>query len=96
MDIVYAGSGIKGKWRLPGTEEAEAVNGVITKEGEITYLSLSRPFKGKPEDVRELLGTIDGNQGEWKLNVVFKSLKVGSSIKFSVLYLVESLHPVVK
>lgn len=99
MEIVNTGFGLQGKWRLPGTAEAESINGTITKNGQFAFLSLSSPFKGKPEDVKELIGTIEGRQGEWRLIVLFNSLQGGSSsfgAMFSVVYIVKSLQPVEK
>lgn len=99
MDFINLGSEIHGKWRLPGTAETDTIDGTIAKDGRFTFLSLSRPFKGRPEAVKELIGTVEGEPGEWKLIVLFNSLQGGSSSSgamFSVVYIVESLLPVEK
>ena len=99
METINAGAGLQGKWRLPETAKTGAISGTITKDGQITFLTLSSPFEGKPEDVKELIGTFEGQQGEWRLIVLFKSLQGGSASSgaaFSVVYIVTSLQPVEK
>ena len=93
-------SGMPGKWWLPDSTEADAIEGTFQIEGQIPSITMTRPFSRLSKPITVLIGFLNGNQETMRFQVVPAGLNSwganNSGSSLFIKYLVTGCEPVTK